>query len=94
MSFSETNNSITVDNPCRLCMEDLIEYYAIDSTIQNIVAELLSIQITIEVKYYCFFVCLFVCLFGCLFVCLFVNVNMIIVILVDCQFIVFTYVCL
>lgn len=61
MSFTETNNCIIVDNPCRLCMEDLIEYYAIDSTIQNVVAELLSIQITIEVKYYCFLlVCLFI----------------------------------
>lgn len=61
MSFCETNTTIIEDNQCRLCMEDLIEYYAIDLTIQNIVAELLSIQITIEVKYYCFF--LFVCLF-------------------------------
>ena len=63
MSFTGANNCIIVDNPCRLCMEDLIEYYAIDSTIQNVVVELLSIQITIEVKYYCLFVCLFVCLF-------------------------------
>lgn len=60
MSFCETNNSVIVDNPCRLCMEDLIEYYAIDFTIQNVVAELLSIQITIEVKFDCFFICLFV----------------------------------
>lgn len=61
MSFCETNNSVIVDNPCRLCMEDLIEYYAIDFTIQNVVVELLSIKITIEVKYDCFlFVCLFI----------------------------------